>query len=46
MFTDNEIIDLELELNLINYLKDNNIIDDKMYSYISNKILFKIDKVS
>lgn len=46
MFTDNEIIDLELELNLINYLKDNNIIDDKMYSYISNKIILKIDKVS
>lgn len=46
MFDDNEIIDLELELNLINYLKNNNIIDDKMYSYISKKVLIKLDKAS
>ena len=38
-------IDLELELNLLTYLKNINIIDDKMYSYISNKIYKRIGKL-
>lgn len=37
------ILELELEIKLIEYLKNNKIIDDGMYNYIVNKIINKIN---
>jgi hypothetical protein len=37
-----KIIEFELEIKLLEYLKTNKIIDDGMYNYSVNKILNKI----
>lgn len=36
------ILELELQIKLLEYLKENNVIDDGMYNYSVNKILNKI----
>lgn len=39
------ILELELEIKLLEYLKNNKIIDDLMYNYSINKIITKINIV-
>lgn len=41
-FIPSRILELELEIKLLEYLKVNNVIDDGMYNYSVNKILNKI----
>lgn len=36
-----EIIEIELSIKLLEYLKRENIIDDGMYAYVINKLLNK-----
>ena len=36
------ILELELQIKLLEYLKENKVIDDGMYNYSVNKILNKI----
>ena len=41
-FISSRILELELEIKLLEYLKINKIIDDGMYNYSVNRILNKI----
>ena len=36
------VLELELQIKLLEYLKENKVIDDGMYNYSVNKILNKI----
>lgn len=39
-----KIIEIEIEIKLLEYLKRKKIIDDGMYSYVVNKLIGKLEK--
>jgi hypothetical protein len=36
---DNKLIELEINIKLLEYLKDTKVIDDRMYNYIIDKLI-------